>query len=68
MISGLRTIGLSSLTHQQEVVHAEMLTATNQYYFPVVIVPILVLCLRFNRGQQVRAASDIHVQLTLISH
>jgi len=36
-------------------VQAEMLlhtTATNPYYFPVVIVPVLVLCLRFNRGRQ----------------
>jgi len=32
-------------------VHAEMLpytTATNPYYFPVVIVPVLVLCLRLS--------------------
>jgi len=36
-------------------VQAEMLlymTATSPYYFPVVVAPVLVLCLEFNRGQQ----------------
>jgi len=58
-------------------VNAEMLTyttATNLYYFPVVIVPVLVLWLRlstkvskFRQGQQVQARSaacDTQVQLT----
>ena len=49
--SGLSIKGLSSLTSQQEVGKAEMLpptTATNPYYLPVVIVPVLVLCLRLS--------------------
>ena len=44
-------ICLSSSTSRQEVVQAEMLpylTATNPYYFPVVIIPVLVLCRRLS--------------------
>jgi len=53
-------VDLSSLTSWQEVVLADMLlytTATNPYYFPVVILPVLVLCLRL-----VHAVSDTPIQ------
>lgn len=39
-------VGLLHLASQQEVVQAKMLphmTATNPYYFPVMIVPVLFL-------------------------
>ena len=52
-IPGFPIIGLSSLTSWQEVVQAEMLpymTSTNRYYFPAVIVPVLVLCLHQSRS------------------
>jgi len=48
---GFSNIGLSTLTSQHEVVQAEMLPytiATNPYYFPMVIEPVLVLCLRLS--------------------
>ena len=54
-------VGLSSLTSWQEVVQAEMLpymTSTNPYYFPAVIVPVLVLCL-YQPRSTARTASDI---------
>jgi len=41
----------SNLTSRQGVLQAEMLpykSTTNPYYFPVVIVPVLVLCLRLS--------------------
>ena len=52
MSPGLSIIGLSSLTSQLEDVQAEMLPytmATKPYnYFPMVIVPVLVLCHRLS--------------------
>jgi len=54
-------IGLSGLTSWQKVVQAEMLpytTATNPNYFPGVVVPVLVQCLRLATSQQVHATSD----------
>jgi len=48
MSPGLSIIDLSSLTSQQEVVQAEMLPYTTATNVPVVIVPILVLCLRLS--------------------
>jgi len=47
----LSNTGLSSSKSRQEVVLAEMLqysTATNPYYFHMVIVPALVLCFRLS--------------------
>jgi len=46
--SGVTNPGLLTIASQQEDVQAEMLPytkATNPYYFPVVIVPVFVLCL-----------------------
>ena len=51
MIPGLLIIGyrlLSSLAHQQEVVHAGRNAAIYDFYFPVLIVPVLVLYLRLS--------------------
>ena len=60
-----KSICAASLTSRQEVVQAGMLlykTATNPCCFPVVIVPVLVLCV--NQRRQVCAASDTPIQLT----
>ena len=49
--SSVMNPGLSTVASRQEDVQAEMLPytmATNPYYFPVVIVPVFVLCLRLS--------------------
>jgi len=49
MSPGLLITGLPSLRSQQGVVQEETLpytTTTNPYYFPLVIVPVLHVCLR----------------------
>ena len=66
--SSITNPGLLTIASQQEDVQAEMLSytmATNPYYFPVVIVPVFVLCLRLSTDVDKSAlASDPPIQIS----
>ena len=66
-----QVLGLSILTSQQKVAKADIvphMTATNPYYFPVVIVPVLVLCLKLSiEVSKSTLPVTLQLQLTPIS-